>query len=582
MMPVGAENGGIARSDDGSRRDGGLRAAWRLGVSATVFTGMLHLFNLAAWGRLDAGPLLLTPFRLSFIAAWVLLVVMLTAERRTPRLGAADAVVAAFALLFLARSAFEPETFGTAANWLVTAAGTYFLIRLGVRGGRDLRYVILAVVAAVLAISVYGLVEYLAKSNPLFDSIGIEVIGIDRRIVASDQFYRVRSFVGHPGFAAAILVAGVPMVMLSLWRRRVVMAASVLAVLAVVFLTFSRGSWLLGLVILLPLMLIRSRFWVRRNLRWVAPLVLVPVLLVAFDYCNREEAFVEFDRPLVQQGMRWSKGGDGPVVPVDGGVSPFGCFVYFEVEEDFYSGDEGPVTVVVYFVDEGWGALRVDYFARDREKAPGGSGLTPTPFINKTNSGEWSSAAFYLEDPVFDGRLNEGADFRVVDDDNRAVIGRVEVQKGRLKLPAVIIHQWLSRSASLSTRADLFPYAWDVFMETPWGMGPFNSPGTGNHAVDSLPLTWLMEFGWLSFILLAAMVFLLVREVAVALKVPRGPSTIILLSILLLVLHGGHLMILYDKPSIVMLSALTAAYVTARPRPGRRPLAVLSSDDCVI
>lgn len=579
MMSSGADIVETTGGEGG--RDGALRLAWRTAVCVTILTGILHLLNLVGWGRVAAGPVLLTPFRAAFISAWILLIAMLAVERRLPRPDAADALMLVLTSVFLIRAALEPATFSIALNWLSTAAGMYFLLRLGIRSRRDARVVIFAVTAAVLAVSFFGLAEYAAKTNPLFNAIDIDTVGSDARIFASDQFYRIRSLAGHPGFAAAIILAGIPLLLLVLWRRRVLLAGAMLTAAAALMLTFSRGSWLLAVIFLLPVLAARCRYWLWRNLRWLAPAILVPGLLIAIDYWNREEAFVDFDqRPVAQQGMVWSRDADGHVALVEGGISPFGNFVYFEIDDLFLHGDQGPATVVVHFRDNGRGALRIDYYSRDRDKADPNTGLTATPSVNKTGTGEPSVAAFYLEDPVFDGHLNRGADFRVVDDDNRVVIERVDLEKGKLKLPAVIAQQWVSRSASLSTRASLFPFAWDVFRDNPWGVGMFNSPGTGNHAVDSLPLTWLMEFGWVSALLLGAIGFILIREVVKACRAERGPAAVVLLSIVLIMAHGGHLMILYDKPSIVMLSSLLAVYVSIRPWRKNGPDVELGYADC--
>lgn len=564
MEPSGVDQ---ASTVDGGNRLGlaGIaRVGWRVGVTGTIVTGMLHLLNVVEWGRIPVGPAFVTPFRAAFLCSWVFLLLLFAVERRLPRLGGVDALVLAFSLVFFLRALLTPETAGIALNWLSTAAGVYFLVRLGIRDQRDVRVVLYAVTAAVLAICLFGLVEYGAKSNPLFDAIAVDAVGTDKRIQASSQFYRIRSLVGHPGFVAAIILAGMPLVVL-VFRRRLMLASALLAAGAALFLTFSRGSWLLWAIFLPPLLLARSRFWVRGNLKWLAPALALLALLVAFDYWNREAAVVRFDKPLVQEGMIWSKGGDGPVVPVTGGVSPFGCFIYFQVDAAFASGDQGPATVVVHYRDNGLGALRVDYYSSDRSKADKRTGSTPTASINKTGTGASTVAAFYLEDPVFDGRLNRGADFRVVDEDNRVVIEQVELLKGKMKLPEVIMNQWSSRSASFSTRTGLFSFAWSVFRDNPWGVGMFNSPGTGNHAVDSLPLTWLMEFGWIAFLLLATIAVTFSREALAAYRGRKGPAALLFMSLLLLLLHGGHLMILYDKPSIVMLGSLAAVYAAVRP-----------------
>jgi hypothetical protein len=161
-------------------------------------------------------------------------------------------------------------------------------------------------------------------------------------------------------------------------------------------------------------------------------------------------------------------------------------------------------------------------------------------------------------------------------------LDEVVVQKGRLKLPGIVAQQWSSRAASTSTRAEFIPLTRDVLEEDPLGVGLFNTPGTGHHAVDSLPLTWMMEFGWPGLLLILGLVALIVRECWLALKQSREPAVVLLLSLVLILLHGGHLMILYDKPSLVLIAAIAALYANIRPwRQGGAVIRV-SNQDCMV
>jgi hypothetical protein len=573
MMSAGADHEAV------SSAAGTLRTIWRISVFITICTGILHLFNLVGWGRVEAGPLLLTPFRLSFIISWALLGLTLVSERRPFRPAAFDLILVLFSLAYLARGLFFTETLDIALNWIVTATGVYFLVRLGLRDKRDFRVILFALVASVLVIVAYGLVEYFSKSNPLFESIEVFAIGADDRISASVQYYRIRSLVGHPGFAAAIVLAGVPLVALALWKRRFLAVLSLAASILALFLSFSRGSWLLAIALLIPLSLIVFRQTLRRYLKWVALAMLAPLLLTAFLYWSREEAYVDLRGGSEDAGVRWVEGVVNPTEQTQDGVRFLDTFMYFDVDDDFADGATESATVVVHYSDEGLGILRLDYFT-DTADASAEQGYSLSPAINKTDTGVWTNAAFYLEDPKFTVDAPGGSDFRLVDEDNLVTIRRVEVYQGRMDLLSQVFHQWEARAASLSTRLSLYPFAWDVFRDNPWGVGLFNSPGTGFHAVDSLPLTWLMEFGWLSFILLAGVFFMLAYEIFLVLRVPLGVTALPLISIFMLLLHGGHLMILYDKPSIVMLSALLALYVTIRPGRGGRPQIDVALEDC--
>ena len=567
-----------ASSDDGKTERRGerlnlpgkklLHQLWRASVVVVILTGLLHLINLTGFGRPEAGPILLTPFRVSFFTSWLLLLCGLVKERRFPRFDRADLLVAVLVVAFLLKGLSTPETLGLTLNWLMTGAGVFLLIKHGLRDAADVRLVLVALVGATLVLSLYGLVEYLFKTNPFFDSIQIDAIGMDKRVAASSQFYRIRSLIGHPGFVGAIVLGATPLTVLVFWRRRAVMAVSLVLLGLTLFFTFSRGSWLIGLVVLVPLLLIRARYWIRRNLRWVLPLLLVPLMLLAFDYWGRDEIRADLGSPIRDNGLHWLKSMDGPVVVTRGqayGLQPYNKFLYFDVDDQFYSGDQGPVTVIVHYFDKGYGAIRIDYDSIDDNIGAENGAYTPTASVNKTDSLEWTTAAFYLEKPRFSGRQNRGADFRIVDDDSIFTVDSVVLQKGKLKLPSIVAQQWLSRSTSFTTRANLYPFARQVLRENPLGVGLFNTPGTDHHAVDSLPLTWMMEFGWPGLFLLGGLLLLLAYEGVKAINNPQSPAVLLLLSIVIILMHGGHLMILYDKPSLVMTASLAAVYTAIRP-----------------
>ncbi len=563
-----------------------MHAALRASIVVTLLTGIFHLVNLVEAGRAGVGPGLLTLFRLSFIISWILLAAGWILGRRLPRLDRFDAFIMLLGAVFIVRGALTPETFSATLNWVVTGAGVFFLVRFGIRSAADVRVALITLAGAAMVISAAGLLEYTFKSNPLFDSIMIDAIGIDRRVGASDQFYRIRSLVGHPGFVGAILTGSAPLALLVFWRRRWLMALSLLLLTAGLFLTFSRGSWIIGGLVLLPVVVFLERRHLRRNLKWIVLAAGIPAAIIAFDYINREEVTIDFSQPAWQEhGLHWTLGKDGPIFRGSGeadGIQTYKKFFYFDVGDGFYRGPNGPVTIIVRYFDRGSGAISIEYDAAGERQGVKDSAYTPTASFNKTDMRGWTTAAFYIEDPRFEGRQNDGADFRIVDDDSFMTLGGVTVQKGRLKLPSVVAQQWMSRADSLSIRAGLYPFAREVLKDNPLGVGIFNTPGTDHHAVDSLPLTWMMEFGWPGLLLLGILLGAVVNECRLAWKQPRTPAAVLLLALVILLLHGGHLMILYDKPSLVLMAAIAAIY--ANIRPWRRGGAVvrLSNQDCMV
>jgi len=572
-----------------------LHQVLRISIGLTLAAGLFHLLNLVGSGRAGFGPALITPFRITFAVSWMLLVACwirewwlprLDQSRWLPRLDWTDALIAGTAGVFLLRGALTPETFSITLNWAVTGAGIFFLVRFGIRTATDVRFVLLALVGVALALSIYGIAEYIFKANPLFDSIQVEAIGDDTRIAASDQLYRIRSLVGHPGFVGAIMIGSMPLAFLVYWRRRLLMAVTLAILGAGVFLSFSRGSWLIAVLVLFPVSVIWSRTWLRRNLKWLAPVAFILAAFITFDYFNREEVSANLGDVMREKGLHWTYGKDGPIRPGAGeppGIQPDNKFIYFDVADDFHhGGDDGPVTVIIHFFDRGMGAVSIDYDSMNQSAGQAESDGASTASIYKTDSYRWSTAAFYIQDPRFEGRLSNSADFRLVDEDGQISVDEVVVQKGRLKLPGVVFQQWASRAGSLGTRVGFISLTMDVLREEPLGVGLYNSPGTEHHAVDSLPLTWMMEFGWPGLLVILGLMALIARECRLAWKQPREPAGILLLSLVLILLHGGHLMILYDKPSLVLASAVAAIY--ANIRPWRRGGAVIgvSNQDCMV
>lgn len=577
-------SGGDSRPDraDSSR----YHLVLRISITLTLVAGLFHLLNLVGSGRGGLGPALITPFRLTFAVTWLLMIAGWIRERRLPRFDRTDVLIAGIAAVFILRGALTPETFSITLNWAITGAGVFFLVRFGMRSAADVRFLLLILVGAALALSTYGIGEYFFKANPMFDSIQVEAIGDDSRIAASDQFYRIRSLVGHPGFVGAILLGSMPLAFLVFRHRRFLLVTTLVCLGVGIFLSFSRGSWLIVVLVMLPVSVVWSRAWLRRNLKWLTPLALVLAAFITFDYLNREEVSVNLSEVIIERGLHWNLGNDGPIRLDNGeahGVIPENNYIYFDVADDFYyGGDGGPVTIIIRFFDRGMGAVRIDYYSTNESVGQAEGAVASTASIFKTDSQKWSTAAFYIKDPRFEGRLNNRTDFRIVDDDGQISIDEVVVQKGRLKLPGVVFQQWSSRAGSIGTRAGFISLTLDVLREDPLGVGLFNSPGTEHHAVDSLPLTWMMEFGWPGLLLILGLVALIARECWLALKQPSEPAAILLLSLVLILLHGGHLMILYDKPSLVLTAAIAALYANTRPwRRGGAEIGV-SNQDCML
>ena len=264
-------------------------------------------------------------------------------------------------------------------------------------------------------------------------------------------------------------------------------------------------------------------------------------------------------------------------------MQPLNTYIYLDTSDAVHhAAGQAPVTIFIHLFYRGVCAIRIEYDSADNEASRYEGAYTPSAWINKTDSRKWTTAAFYLDNPRFEGRQQTGADFRIVDDDNLMTLSEVVVQRGRLKLPGVIMQQWLSRGGSLSTRTGFIPFAWQVLQENPLGVGIYNTPGTDHHAIDSLPLTWMMELGWPGLVVLLAMVFLIIRECRLAWLQPRAPASVLLLTLVVMMLHGLHLMIIYDKPSLVLIATVLAVYASIRPWGKGGATIGLSNEDCMV
>lgn len=558
-----------------------LHLAWQVSIVIVILAGMLHLLNLTSAGRFDTGVVLVTPFRASFFISWLLLAADLVVSRRRLTIDLADALVAVLVLVFTLRGIFVTETFGIALNWIFTGAGVFYLVKHGARDRKDACLVLYAVLAAIAVICLFGLVEYYFRANPLFDDVQVKVVGSDDRIGASDQFYRVRSLVGHPGYVAALLLAAMPLVAYLLRRRRIMLFAAMAVIPVVILLTYSRGSWILAALIFVPVLLYMGRSWLRRNIKWILPLAALAIALLVFDYINKAEVTASLSGEMSGDGLSLVEAGDGLYAREDDeGVRPGGGYLYFDIDDDFYQEDASPVTVVINFFDRGYGGVWVEY-------SPQVTAGSATVYYSQTNpvfkhdTQQWTSAAFYIEAPGYDSEV-AAPEFRIVDGESSITVSRVTLNKGKLSLPDLVVHQWLARRGSFSTRMEFFPFTWRMLKDNPLGVGLFNTPGTDHHAIDSLPLTWMIEFGWLGLLLIAGMIWLVISEGINVCRNTLGLASMLYFALVLLILHGAHLMILYDKPSLVMTAVLSAIYADIRPWRRGGPAVDISNSKCML
>lgn len=88
-----------------------------------------------------------------------------------------------------------------------------------------------------------------------------------------------------------------------------------------------------------------------------------------------------------------------------------GRYIYFDVDDSFYSDDAAALELEVEYLDGAGETLVLEYDSADRE-APHAGAFKPAPAVKLEGTGTWRTARFRLEDAAFTGRSN-GADFRL-------------------------------------------------------------------------------------------------------------------------------------------------------------------------
>ena len=89
------------------------------------------------------------------------------------------------------------------------------------------------------------------------------------------------------------------------------------------------------------------------------------------------------------------------------------CYAYFKVAPALKLHITNGVSVeVVYFDADADGHLRLDYDSNEKIRNP--AYTQSKEYVRLKGTQQWRTARFVLENPRFEGRQNDGADFRVV------------------------------------------------------------------------------------------------------------------------------------------------------------------------
>src|SRR5512138_206681 len=111
-------------------------------------------------------------------------------------------------------------------------------------------------------------------------------------------------------------------------------------------------------------------------------------------------------------------------------------YLYFDVSDDFYHGGTRPITITIEYLDEGYGAVVLEYdsnaIQRDAQGLPAYRAVYP---IIRNDSKEWKEATYTIADAFFGNRQNFGADFRLSSYNTPLTIRKVVVTRD---VPVVI------------------------------------------------------------------------------------------------------------------------------------------------
>ena len=105
-------------------------------------------------------------------------------------------------------------------------------------------------------------------------------------------------------------------------------------------------------------------------------------------------------------------------------------FIYFAVADEFLREPGAPVQIEVEYLDDGAGAIGLDYDSTDESAPIKGAFKGAEPCL-RTNSGEWRTHAFVLPDALLANRQHLGADFRLWGREQDLRVRRVEVRGAR-------------------------------------------------------------------------------------------------------------------------------------------------------
>ncbi len=104
--------------------------------------------------------------------------------------------------------------------------------------------------------------------------------------------------------------------------------------------------------------------------------------------------------------------------------------LYLDVDDAFYPGPGGPLTVTVEYLDTGEGEFALHYDATDTGAAAEGA-YKGTEVVRRAGSGEWRAASWRLDDPRLAGGQNGGADLRLYSKGDDLAVRAIRIERAR-------------------------------------------------------------------------------------------------------------------------------------------------------
>ena len=212
---------------------------------------------------------------LPFAAVWG--VVYIVARRKLIKPGVVDGLVIAFMAYIFLRNISGLESFVVFKFAVFGVFIFYASSLLTENSERLLRIVIYVILGLLLLTAVYGLVEYVFQKNFIYakyisESVREPIVGL----------HRIGSTLAHPVSYGAFLIQALPFSVLvwlqSRGRVRILAVAATIAGVLALFFTYSKGSWIVAVVVSLgALLLVRGRM----SRKYLLPAIIVAALIIS-------------------------------------------------------------------------------------------------------------------------------------------------------------------------------------------------------------------------------------------------------------------------------------------------------------